>query len=182
MAQGRPDEASGLLARLLEIVEAAEAMGPAISILILQALILQSQGEHDQALATLERALSLAEPEGYVRAFVGAGAPMDELLRQAAVRGIRLDYVRKLLAALDSEPAAKQRTSRLAASSLAEPLSERELEVLRLLATHLSSVEIARELVVSVNTARSHIKNIYGKLDVHTRTDAVRRAEELGLL
>jgi len=182
MAQGRPDEAWGLLARLLEMVEAAEAMGPAIGILILQALILQAQGKRDQALAALERALSLAEPEGYVRAFVGAGAPMDELLRQAAVRGIRLDYVRKLLAALDSEPAAKQRTSRPAASSLAEPLSERELEVLRLLATHLSSAGIARELVVSVNTARSHIKKIYGKLDVHTRTDAVRRAEKLGLL
>jgi len=157
-------------------------MGPAISILILQALILQSQGEHDQALATLERALSLAEPEGYVRAFVGAGAPMGELLRQAAARGIRLDYVRKLLAALNSEPAAERRTSRLGLSALTEPLSERELEVLRLLATHLSSVEVARELVVSVNTARSHIKKIYGKLDVHTRADAVRRAEKLGLL
>jgi LuxR family maltose regulon positive regulatory protein len=167
---------------LLRTMEAERAMAPAIGILILQALALQALGEGDQALIALERALSLAEPEGYVRAFIAEGAPMAELLRQAAVKGIRSDYVRKLLAALENEAVDARRTSHLAPSSLIEPLSERELEVLRLLTTHLSGTEIAQELVVSVNTIRSHKKNIYGKLNVHTRADAVRRAKELGVL
>jgi LuxR family maltose regulon positive regulatory protein len=145
-------------------------------------LVLQALGEGDQALVALERALSLAEPEGYVRAFIGESAPMGELLRRAAARGIRLDYVGKLLAALESETADEQQASRLAPLSLVEPLSGRELEVLRLLTTHLSSTQIAQELVISVSTVRSHVKNIYGKLNVHTRADAVRRAKELGLL
>jgi LuxR family maltose regulon positive regulatory protein len=182
MAQGRLDETLGLLVRLLSMVEAAGAMTPAISILILQALVLQAQGEDEQALAALERALALAEPEGYVRVFIGEGAPVGELLRQAAARGIRLDYVRRLLATLEKEPADAWRTFRLASSPLAEPLSERELEVLRLLTTHLSSREIAQQLVISVSTARSHIKNIYGKLDVHSRGEAVARAQDLGIL
>jgi len=107
---------------------------------------------------------------------------MGALLRQAAARGIRLDYVCKLLAVLEDETLGERRIGRLAALSLVEPLSERELEVLRLLTTHLPSTEIAQELVVSVGTVRSHIKHIYGKLDVHTRADAVQRATELGLL
>ena len=107
---------------------------------------------------------------------------MGELLRQAATRGIKLDYVGKLLTALKSESHNVRLASRLAASSLIEPLSERELEVLRLLTTPLSGTEMAQELVLSVNTVRSHIKNIYGKLDVHSRADAVHRAKELGLL
>jgi LuxR family maltose regulon positive regulatory protein len=107
---------------------------------------------------------------------------MGRLLRQAAAQGIRLDYVSKLLAALDSETADEGRTSRLVASSLIEPLSERELEVLRLLTTHLSSAQIAQELIVAVSTVRSHIKHIYGKLDVHSRREAVARAQDLGLV
>jgi LuxR family maltose regulon positive regulatory protein len=90
--------------------------------------------------------------------------------------------VGRLLAALEKEPAAARRALRFASLTLAEPLSERELEVLRLLTTHLSSREIAEQLVISVNTARSHIKNIYGKLDVHSRRAAVARAQELGIL
>jgi LuxR family maltose regulon positive regulatory protein len=182
MAQGRLDESLGLLARLLKMAEAAGAMAASIGIFILQALVLWAPGEGDQALAALERALCLAEPEGYVRIFIDEGAPMGVLLRQAAVRGIKLDYVNKLLAALESETSDKRQRPRLAPSSLVEPLSERELEVLRLLTTHLSSTEIAQELVISVSTVRSHIKNVYGKLDVHTRADAVRRARELDLL
>ena len=186
LAQGRLDESLGLLARLLQMAEAAGAMGSSIGIFILQALVLWAQGEGDQALAALERALCLAEPEGYGRIFIDEGVPMGALLRQAAARGIRLAYVNKLMAALESETADKLRMARgvprLAPSSLVEPLSEREREVLRLLTTHLSSTEIAQELVISVSTVRSHIKNIFGKLDVHTRADAVQRAKELELL
>jgi LuxR family maltose regulon positive regulatory protein len=176
MAQGRLDETLGLLTRLLRMVEAAGAMAPAIGILALQALALQAQGEGDQALAALERALSLAEPEGYVRVFIGEGAPMGELLRKAAARGIKLDYVATLLAALEEE------TKKRGTAELIEPLTDREVEVLRLLTTPLSTQEIAQELYISVHTARSHIKSIYRKLDVHKRMKAIQRAKEMELL
>ncbi|UCC62854.1 MAG: tetratricopeptide repeat protein, partial [Anaerolineae bacterium] len=190
VAQGRLDEALSLLARLLEMAETVGAMGQAIEILVLQALALQAQGQADQALAALERALSLAEPGGYVRTFVDEGPPMGELLRQAVARGIAVDYAGWLLATWDEEMKDRGRRTEERDSSfvhrpspvLVEPLSQRELEVLRLLTTSLSSTEIADELVISVSTVRSHIKNIYGKLDVHRRMDAVQRAEELGLL
>jgi LuxR family maltose regulon positive regulatory protein len=120
-----------------------------------------------------------------VRVFADVGEPMIELLRQAAARGMASDYAGRLLAAFGAE--AQRRTGareqeRTPSPPLIEPLSERELEVLRLLTTRLSSTEMAEELVLSVNTVRSHIKNIYGKLNVHSRADAVQRAEELGLL
>ena len=182
MAQGWLDETLGLLVQLFKIVEAAGATKSAIAILVLQALVLQAQGERDQALAALERALSLAEPEGYVRVFIGEGAPMDKLLRQAAARGIRPDYVRTLLAALENGTANEWRTPQSASLPLVEPLSERELQVLRLLATHLPATVIAQELVVSVSTVRSHVKRIYRKLNVHKRTDAVWQAKKLRLL
>jgi len=110
---------------------------------------------------------------------------MGKLLRQAMAQGIAVDYVNKLLAALESEMKHERRLTTTAPSSfllLTEPLSERELEVLRLLTTHLSSTEIAEELFISVNTVRSHVKNIYGKLNVHSRKDAIQRAQELELL
>jgi LuxR family maltose regulon positive regulatory protein len=181
LAQGRLDETLGLLARLLDMAQAKGLVATHIGALILQALALQAQGEDRRALAALERALSLAEPEGYVRAFIAEGPPMGELLRQAAARGIRPDYAGKLLAALGSETADQPGTSP-PDSSLLEPLSKRELQVLRLWAAHLSSIDIAEELVISVSTVRSHIKSIYGKLGVHSRREAVARAQALGLL
>jgi LuxR family maltose regulon positive regulatory protein len=142
-----------------------------------------------QAMDALERALSLAEPGGYVRMFVDAGEPVGELLRQAAARGIAVEYANRLLAALQGETKDERRKMDAdsspvtrPSSSLVEPLSEREIEVLRLLTTSLSSTEIAEELVISVNTVRSHIKSIYGKLDVHSRYKALARAKELNLL
>ena len=175
MAQGRLNETLGLFLRLLRMVEAAGAMRPAIEVLVLQALVLQVQGESDQAVAALERALSLAEPEGYVRIFISEGAPMGELLLQVAAQGIRLDYVSKLLAALERE------THKRGMIESIEPLSEREMEVLRLLTTPLSAPEIAEALFLSVHTVRSHIRSIYRKLNVHKRMEAIQRAKELEL-
>jgi LuxR family maltose regulon positive regulatory protein len=172
-ADGR---ATGLLERLLRAAQAGERAGSAIEILILQALALQAGGDGAAALVPLERALTLAEPEAYVRVFVDEGAPMAALLRVAAQRGIAPAYVRSLQAAF--QPGEHHRPM---SQGLVEPLSERELDVLRLLGTDLDGPEIARELVVSLHTVRSHTKSIYAKLGVNNRRAAVTRAAELDL-
>ena len=171
------DEIAAFLERLLRAAEAGKRTGSIIEILLLQALAHQARGDIPAALAPLERALTLAEPEGYVRQFVDEGLPMAALLQAAEKQRIALHYVRHLLAA--SGPTANRTTAK---PGLIEPLSERELEVLRLLRTDLDGPEIARELVVSLNTVRTHTKNIYSKLGVNNRRAAVRRAEELDLL
>lgn len=170
------DEAIGLLERLLHAAEAGGRTGRVIKILLLQALAHQARGDLPAALPLLERALALAEPEGYVRIFVDEGPPMAALLQAAARRGIAPTYVRQLLTALgtaQAKPPVKQ--------DLVEPLSDRELDVLRLLGTDLNGPDMARELMVSLNTLRTHTKNIYAKLGVSSRRAAVRRAEALGL-
>ncbi len=189
IARDRPDEALEVLESLLQTAETAGWTGFVIEILALQALALQAQGDVPEAVIALERALSLAEPEGYVRTFIDEGAPMAELLRQAAARGIAVDYVDRLLTALDGEmkdqgpgTGASPEAFVVRPSSLVEPLSERELEVLRLIAAGLSNREIAEELFVAVSTVKTHINNIYRKLDVSKRTQAVARAKELDLL
>jgi LuxR family maltose regulon positive regulatory protein len=173
------DEASGLLERLLRAAEAGLRMGSVIEILVLQALAHQRRGDLPAALQTLERALTLAEPEGYVRIFVDEGPAMASLLTAAAKQGISSRYAGRLLAALggteERPPAPDQ-------EGLVEPLSERELDVLRLLGSDLGGPEIARELTVSLNTVRSHTKSIYTKLGVNSRRSAVRRGQELELL
>ena len=173
------DEALGLLARLLAAAEKAGWVHEVIKILILQALALKAGGDSEEAIATLTQALTLAEPGGYVRTFISEGAPMARLLRMAADQRVAREYVGKLLATFGAE---EQERVVSPASPLLEPLSEREAEVLRLLTTRLSTPEIAEELVISVNTVRSHIKSIYSKLNVHRRMEAVQRAKELGLL
>ncbi len=182
VAQGRVDEALRLLARLLNVAETAGATGYMIEILVLKAMAHQIQGEMEQAITALERALTLAEPEGYVRTFIDEGSSMGKLLRQATARGIALGYVGKLLTALEKGTKGKRHLGKAFPASMVEPLSKRELEVLRLLKTHLSSTDIADELTISVNTVRTHIKSIYSKLNVHSRQDAVQRAQELELL
>jgi len=170
-------EAMGLLERLLQAAEAGKRTGSVIEILLLQALAHQAQGDIPAALAPLQQALTLAEPEGYVRIFVDEGPALAVLLAEIAKHGIAPNYVRPLLTAMNF---AEDRTP--VKQVLVEPLSERELEVLRLLGTDLNGPEIARELIVSLNTARTHVKNIYSKLGVNNRRAAVRRAEELDLL
>ena len=170
-------EAVRLLDRLLAEAETGERTGTVIEILVLQALAHQALGDMPAALASLQRALSLAEPEGYVRIFVDEGAPMGSLLRALASQGSAGRYARRILAissTTDHDRPVKQ--------SLVEPLSERELDVLRLLGTDLNGPEIARQLMVSLNTMRTHQKNIYAKLGVNNRRAAVRQGDELKLL
>ena len=175
-AEASVQEATRLLERLLRAAEEGARTGSVLEILVLQALARQARGDIPAALAALQRALTLAEPEGYVRIFVDEGPPMASLLRAAAKQGIARNYVRRLLAAVN-----KTEDGTPASQGLAEPLSGRELEVLRLLGTDLDGPEIARELVVSLNTVRTHTKNIYAKLGVTNRRAAVRRAAELDL-
>jgi LuxR family maltose regulon positive regulatory protein len=176
-AEASVHEAARLLERLLLAAEEGERTGRVIEILVLQALTRQRLRNIPAALACLERAVTLAEPEGYVRVFVDEGPPMASLLKALAKQGTAGNYVRRLLAALaetEHDSPVKQ--------ALIEPLSERELDVLRLLGSELDGPAIARELSVSLNTMRTHTKNIYAKLAVTSRRAAVRRAAELGLL
>ena len=175
-AEGSSDSAAALLHRLLAAAEEGHRQGSVIEIHALQALGHQRHGSMTSALVPLERALAMAEPEGYVRTFVNDGAPMAALLDAAAKNGIAVDYVRRLLAARGAADVARSE------QALVEPLSKRELDVLRLLATELDGPGIAGELFVGVSTIRSHTKSIYAKLGVNSRRAAVRRGEELGLL
>jgi LuxR family maltose regulon positive regulatory protein len=177
-------EAMGLLERLLKAAEEGRRIGSVIEILVLQALAHEAQDNIPLALVPLERALALAEPEGYVRIFVDEGPPIARLLYETLSRGIAPEYVQRLLAAFPDvkpEQAGPSKTS-VPKSELVEPLSEREIEVLHLLAEGLTNPEIAARLFLSLNTVKVHARNIYGKLNVHNRTQAVARSQELGLL
>jgi LuxR family maltose regulon positive regulatory protein len=205
-----------LLDRLLQAAEAGGRLGSAIEILVVQALAHQAQGNNTLALSSLERALALAEPEGYVRLFVDEGEAMRLLIldfrhlhslalpARASVRAVQvfsiekqhcdlghplIGYTNQLLAAFSQPAALPQPTTnhpkseiKNLKSKMVDPLSQRELEVLRLLRSELRGPEIARELVVSLNTLRTHTQNIFSKLGVNNRRAAVRRAEELNLL
>jgi LuxR family maltose regulon positive regulatory protein len=189
IVKGEPERALQLLARLLVRAEAVGRRGHVIRVLALQALAHQACGDIDQALATLEQALGLAEPEDYVRTFVDEGAAMADLLRQVAARGIALNYVNRLLVAFEgtgSEPVTTLDPGLEPEALQLEPsidsLTSREMEVLRLLRSELSGPEIAGELGVSANTVKTHVKRVYDKLGAHSRFEAVMRAQELGLI
>ena len=151
-----------------------------IEILVLQALAHEARGDIPPALEPLERSLTLAEPEGYVRIFVDEGEPMRNLLRHATAGGVAGSYTRRLLSAFD-EPDQPAVTAAHAAD-LAEPLTAREVEILRLIATGMRNQEIADHLFISPATVKRHISNAYGKLGVSHRTEAVARADKLRLL
>ena len=183
IVQGRFDEALHLLARLAEDAETGGRLGRLIEILALQAVARQLQGEAAEALVALEKALTIGEPEGYMRVFVDQGASMATLLQQAAARGIAPDYVSRLLAAFGvGEQASTSAPLHPGTPSLVEPLTTRELEVLGLIGAGYSNQEIAQALVITLNTVKKHASSIYGKLEVRSRTQAVARAQELGLL
>lgn len=176
LARGNGERALALLNWLHDFVARIGLHGRVVELLALQALTLKAQGEQSEALTKLRQALNQAESEGYIRLFVDEGDPMAELLATAVDQGVQpTDFAQTLLACL-----------KLAETSLVppllDPLSERELDVLRLLASDLNSSQIADELTIAVSTVRSHIKNIYSKLDAHSRYEAVIRARELSLL
>ncbi len=175
-------DALELLGRLLSAADAGDRMGRVIEILVVQALARHVHSNISAALIPLEHALRLAEPEGYVRMFVDEGPAMADLLRAAAARGSMPAYTGKLLAACDAQGQEGIGEAPLSTVLVSEPLSERELEVLRLLRSELSGPEIARELVVAVSTVRTHTKTIYSKLNVNSRRAAVKRAAELDLI
>jgi LuxR family transcriptional regulator, maltose regulon positive regulatory protein len=183
---GSIHEAIGLLERLLHAAEEGKRMGSVIEILALLALAYWAEENQPRALDSLERALTLAVPEGFVRTFVGEGEAMRSLLeKQSRNRDHpQSAYVDKLLTAFVQPGSPQNQKSEIVnrKSKLVEPLSENELEVLRLLRTELSGPEIARQRMVSLSTIRTHTQHIYAKLGVNNRREAVRCAEELGLL
>lgn len=192
IAQQRPDEALPMLGQLLHLAEAQERTGSVIEILMLQAEALHASGEVKAAIEMLSRVLSLAEPEGYIRLFVDEGVPMARLLAQLHSRHRNdqsgsIGYREHLLALLGraydedvSHPAVAVASSGM--YPLGEPLSERELEVLRLIVTGYSNREIADRLVIAVSTVKWYINAIYGKLQVESRTKAIARARELNIV
>jgi len=184
ISQGHLDEAARLLRALLETAKSGDRTSRVIEILIIQALAYQAGDETVQAVTVLEKALTLAEPGGFIRTFVDEGPPMARLLYLALEKGIFPDYVRKLLAAFPVEKSEQvpQLHPQSQESDWVEPLSDRELEVLHLIAEGLSRQEIAAKLVLSLNTVKTHTRNIYGKLGVNNQMQAVRKARVLGLL
>ena len=174
IAERAPD-VFDLMDRLLEAAEAGGRTGVANEIQVLQALAYSERGDDARALRSLGQALERAEPEGYVRLFVDEGAPMERLLRLSTDRGLQPDYAQRLLGAF-------RRGDGITSGGSTDLLSDRELQVLKLLASELTGPEVARELFVSLNTLRTHTRHIFEKLGVNSRRAAVKHAKMLGLL
>jgi len=191
LAQDRPAEALALLERLHAAATAQGRTGSVIEIQALRALALAVRGDQAAALDALAGALALARPQGYVRVFADEGAPMHALLtqlaghrgQQPAARGITPGYLAALVRASRRAPAAPP-SGRAAAAppGLAEPLTDRELDVLRLIAAGKSNQRIAHELVVTLDTVKKHVSHVLGKLGAANRTEAVTRARDLGVI
>jgi len=182
LKQNQPERALDLLERLEALARAQGRLESSLMIWLLQALGLEAAGKADQALKVLAMALAQAEPQGYVRTFVDEGRQVASLLHRVLARGLAAEYAGSLLAAFPSLDREGQASSSSSVHSVIEPLSQRELEVLNLLAGGASNQEIADQLLIAQTTAKKHVSNIIAKLGVKNRTQAVSRARDLGLL
>lgn len=183
LAGGDHATAMQLISQLQLENEAVGHTGALIELLVFQALACQQMGDITSARKVLERALLLAAPEGFVRVFLDQGRPMNSLLRQLIADRVDLkNYINKLLAAFDRASMAVPSSSAAVPQPLVDPLSRRELELLRLVAAGKSNQQIAAELFLATGTVKKHLNNIFGKLDVQNRTECVARARELNLL
>jgi LuxR family maltose regulon positive regulatory protein len=187
IAENKLDKAIRLLSSLEESAQSGERTGRLIEIMILKALALQMVGDTTQALIVLTKSLTLAEPNSYMRVFLDEGLPMQILLAQWLAHSSSSPacaYAMRLLSQFDDEPhvftASQEKTSLI--NDLVEPLSQRELEVLQLMALGRTNQEIAQQLIVSRGTVKAHTASIYRKLDVANRTEAAARARQLGIL
>jgi LuxR family maltose regulon positive regulatory protein len=177
LAAGQPAYALDYLARAWQALEPTDLVSVRLQVLVLEAIARRARGQSQQAQAVFERALAMAQPGGFIRTFVDEGAPLLELLRRsithgAAATGPLAAYAQRLLAAW-ADPAA---------TGVALTLTRRERQILALLAAGLSNRAIATQLVVAETTLKRHVSNLYLKLNVHSRTQAVARANELQLL
>lgn len=194
LAQEQFEKSQAIIKQIKAGTQATGRYGRLVEILAVEALLHQASGDIETALSTLMEALSLAEKGGYIRTFADEGKPMAQLLQQLKNRAVGLNagYIDSLIAACLNQPApalavaadtpgpAVQKAG--AVTQLIEPLSDRELEVLHLVAEGLSNREIAEKLYITVGTAKTHTINIYRKLDVNSRTQAVARAQDMGLI
>jgi LuxR family maltose regulon positive regulatory protein len=184
ITQNLTEEANELILPLLDAAESGGHISRTIELLILEALNLQEADQTERALVPLNKALSLAQPRGYFRIFVDEGPPMASLLYEALKHEIAPNYVQRLLAAFPTtelEESSSEKST-VDQSDLIDPLSEREIEVIKLIAEGLSRQEIASHLVLSLNTVKTHARNIYSKLGVNNQIQAVGKARVLGLL
>ena len=182
LAQGDTSAALAVLSPWRQQVEARGWQDERLKVMVLEALALQAHGEQDQAVHLLLDALALAEPGGFIRLFVDEGRPMAQLLFAAEAPGMMPDYIGKVLAAFEAKEQREATASQSPARPLIDPLSPRELEVLQLMAQGRSNQEISERLFLALSTVKGHNRNIFGKLQVQRRTEAVARARELGLL
>jgi LuxR family maltose regulon positive regulatory protein len=187
MALGDTSAALAVLGPLRHEMEAKGWEDERLKVMVLQAVALHTQGEKDNALQALGDALALAEPGGFLRIFLDEGIPMAQLLAEAVRRGIMPNYIAKLLAVFQNTTQGRGRTAEpspsvFRPSSMTEPLSQRELEVLQLISQGLSNHEIGERLFLALDTVKGHNRKIFDKLQVERRTEAVARARELGLL
>jgi len=186
LAWGDASKALALLSPLRREVEAKGWADERLKVMVLQAVALHAHGEKDKAVQLLGDALALAEPGGFIRIFVDEGFPMTQLLSEAVARGIMPDYVDRLLAVFGAEEQRSKVKSYLPpvppAQPSIEPLSQREVTVLQFMAQGLSNREISERLFLALSTVKGHNRNIFDKLQVQRRTEAVARARELGLL
>jgi LuxR family maltose regulon positive regulatory protein len=179
LARGDTSAALAILESYRQQLGAKERCDELLRVIILQAIALHADGEEKQAALVLEEALTLAETGGLIRIFVDEGAPMAELLSKAATQGVMPNFVGKVLGAFETEGKQDEGKS---VQPLIEPLSERELEILQLIAQGLSNREIGERLFLALNTVKGHNRRIFSKLQVQRRTEAVARARELDLL